>query len=421
MAPRDQDKVSARLLRQSLRDSGDACPEPESLAAYFDRSLDGEETARYERHFSQCARCREQLAAMDRAAEHVLVGRSDTRQAARWARLWDWRTLAPVAVVLVVAVLWIAHRPTTSKLAEMKTPSPLVAMNGPSEQAAAPQAAPESKVATPNMSSIEEQAVKRERKAGVAQKHYQAQDELQLDKLKEEEGVVKQGSGTGNGIGAAIGGAASSTGAPAAPPPAPPALVADTSGVPAASAQRVTVESAVQPASAPIKAKSAASANYESALTQQTQTVQVQAQTLTQAQAALQPQTVTLEALEKRSTGNIITTPDPKVLWRIVAGTSVELSKDRGATWKKQQLRSFEPNPQITVGYAPTAKICWLVGRDGVIILTRDAAHWVPIPPPVNTDFVGVTAQDNFSATVTTADGRKFSTDDAGDHWNPAP
>jgi len=419
MAPRDQDKASTRLLRQGLRDLGDACPAPEILAAYFERSLDAEEIARYERHLSQCARCREQLAAMHRAAEPVLAGRSDTRQAARWAWLWDWRTLAPVAVVLVVAVLWIVRQPTTSKLAEMKTQPPLVAMNGPSEQAAAPQAAPESKVASPNTSRIEEHAVKRERKVGAAEKQHQAQNELQLDELKKEEGVTKRDSGTANGNGAAIGGAASSTGAPAAPPPTPPALVADTSGAPALSAQQVTVEAAVQSASVPVKAKAAASADYESALAQQTQTQQVQVQAVTQAQAALQPQAVTLEALEKRSTGNFITTPDPKVLWRIVAGTAVELSKDGGATWKKQELRSFEANPQIAAGYAPTKKICWLVGRDGVIILTRDAAHWVPIPPPVNTDFVGVTAQDNFSATVTTADGHKFSTDDAGDHWNP--
>jgi len=419
MAPRDQDKVSARLLRQSLGDPGDACPEPEILAAYFERSLDAEETARYERHFSQCARCREQIAAMDRAAEPVPslvgVGRSDTRQAARWAWLWDWRVLAPVAVALVVAVLWIVHRPTTSKLAEMKTPPPLVAMNGPSDQAAAPQAPHESRASTPSASAIEEQPVKRERKAGVAEKQYQAQDELQLDKLKKEEGVVKRDSGIANGNGAAIGGAAASTGAPAAPSPAPPALVADASAVLAPSAQRVTVESTVQEASAPVKAKSASSANYESALAQQTQAQQVQVQTVTQAQA------VTLAAVEKHPAGNVIATPDPKVLWRIVAGTAVELSKDGGLTWKRQQLRSFEANPQIKVGYAPTAKICWLVGRDGVILLTRDAAHWVPIPPPVNTDFVGVTAQDNFSATITAADGRKFSTEDAGDHWNPAP
>jgi len=421
MAPRDQDKVSARLLRQSLGDPGDACPEPEILAAYFERSLDAEETARYERHFSQCARCREQIAAMDRAAESVLAGRSDTRQAARWAWLWDWRVVAPVTALLILAAVWIVRQPAARKVAEIKTPPPLVAMNGPSDQAAAPQAAPEAtrepKVASPNTSATGERALQPQEKQelDVAKQQSQAQNQLQLDELRKKESVAKRDSGIANGNGAAIGGAAASTAAPAAPSPAPPALVADASAVPAPSAQRVTVESAVQGTSAPVKAKSASSSNYESALTQQTQAQQVQVQTVTQAQA------VTLAAVEKHPAGNVIATPDPKVLWRIVAGTAVELSKDGGATWKKQQLRSFEANPQITAGFAPTVKICWLVGRDGVILLTRDAAHWVPIPPPVNTDFVGVTAQDNFSATITAADGRKFSTEDAGDHWNPAP
>ena len=58
MAAREEDKAMAGLLRRSLAqdagagsDSGN-CPEPEILAAYFDRALDAEETARDDLHFS---------------------------------------------------------------------------------------------------------------------------------------------------------------------------------------------------------------------------------------------------------------------------------------------------------------------------------------------------------------------------------
>ncbi len=78
MAPHEEDKAMDGLLRRNLaRDADQAlvCPEPEVLAAYFERSLDADETETYELHFSQCARCREQLAAMARAGAPVGSGR----------------------------------------------------------------------------------------------------------------------------------------------------------------------------------------------------------------------------------------------------------------------------------------------------------------------------------------------------------
>jgi len=107
MAAREEDKAMAGLLRRSLaQDAGDVCPEPETLAAYLDRALDAEETARYDLHFSRCAVCREQLAAMARAA-----GASGAEDAGKNpAGAWDWlvgpRWLMPAAA-MVVALLVI--------------------------------------------------------------------------------------------------------------------------------------------------------------------------------------------------------------------------------------------------------------------------------------------------------------------------
>src|SRR5580704_12177843 len=66
--------LPSSVLRRSLASSPgaeEACPDPEILAAYSERSLDADETARFELHFSHCARCREQLAAMVRSGELV--------------------------------------------------------------------------------------------------------------------------------------------------------------------------------------------------------------------------------------------------------------------------------------------------------------------------------------------------------------
>ena len=58
-----------------------------------------------------------------------------------------------------------------------------------------------------------------------------------------------------------------------------------------------------------------------------------------------------------------------------------------------------------------------VVGRDGLILLTKDATNWEKIPPPIPADFIAVTAKDASSATVITTDGRKFITGDGGKKW----
>jgi len=113
----------------------------------------------------------------------------------------------------------------------------------------------------------------------------------------------------------------------------------------------------------------------------------------------------------------MIATPDPKVLWRIAAAGGVERSEDGGASWQGQLP---DASAQLTAGSAPSRKICWLVGRDGLIFLTTNAEDWKRIPPPLPTDFMAITAEDAFTATVTTVDGRKFTTSNGGIHWNPA-
>jgi len=106
------------------------------------------------------------------------------------------------------------------------------------------------------------------------------------------------------------------------------------------------------------------------------------------------------------------------VLWRFSSGRFVERSSDAGATWRVQWT---SPNAHLIGGDAPTANTCWLVGRDAMILLTTDGRKWSTITPPTDADFVSVAATDASSATVTTTDGRKFTTSDSGKHWTPAP
>src|SRR2546421_10442222 len=57
-------KLLARSLRQSLELGGADCPGSEILAAYSEHALSNSETSHWERHFSNCSRCQQILAAL---------------------------------------------------------------------------------------------------------------------------------------------------------------------------------------------------------------------------------------------------------------------------------------------------------------------------------------------------------------------
>jgi hypothetical protein len=138
-----------------------------------------------------------------------------------------------------------------------------------------------------------------------------------------------------------------------------------------------------------------------------------------QGQAPIQAKarnTADLLGLSGLPSETVIPTPDPKVLWRIAQAGFVERTEDGGATWQGQLP---DPNAQLMAGAAPSTKVCWFAGRDGKILLTKNSKSWKRVPPPTTGDFTAIAAKDASSATVTTSDGRQFSTTNAGKSWKP--
>ena len=69
-------------------------------------------------------------------------------------------------------------------------------------------------------------------------------------------------------------------------------------------------------------------------------------------------------------------------------------------------------------GSSPSRDVCWLVGANGLVLVTTSAkTGWQKLPFPESVTLVSVAAADAVSATVRTADGREFSTKDAGKTW----
>jgi Photosynthesis system II assembly factor YCF48 len=440
MVSREQNEAVTGLLRQSLaRDAGPgtACPDPEILAAYFEHSLASDETAQCELHLSRCGRCREQLGAMARAEQ--LADERVPELEPKHAGLLDWRWLTATAAVMALATVWLVHKPERRTLSSQPANRPLVAMDktalpkpdsgttgkdaaapqskpNPSEREDALQGAPLSKSAAaakklPSLPPMSEAVTvlspqaPQEAARSQAADSTMARDEMassaggQQD-LKQSRTAARSARAAGHAVGqqqnqasqpVTVTGQAvepQNQGGPPAPAASPLGARAGIGGLAGGVAQSKTLD-------------------HESANQRAEKSLPISGSDLAAESGALQ-------LLEERSTEKIINTPIPTVKWRINSGSFVERSDDGGATWKGEEV---DPSGTLLAGSAPHDKICWVVGRHGLVLLTKDAQNWKKVPPPDSADLIAVSAKDASSATVTTADGRKFSTHNRGKKW----
>jgi hypothetical protein len=107
--------------------------------------------------------------------------------------------------------------------------------------------------------------------------------------------------------------------------------------------------------------------------------------------------------------------PTPTTVhWRILANGGVERSTSGGAYWEPVAI---DPPAFITAGNAPASRVCWLVGRDGVVLRSADGVHFDRLTAPDPSNLTFVRAVDATHATVTTVSGRTFTTVDGGLSW----
>jgi photosystem II stability/assembly factor-like uncharacterized protein len=68
-------------------------------------------------------------------------------------------------------------------------------------------------------------------------------------------------------------------------------------------------------------------------------------------------------------------------------------------------------------GAAPSANVCWLAGRQGLVLRTTDGQRFQRVSLADRGDISAIRATDALHATVTMADGRQFTTIDGGVSW----
>jgi hypothetical protein len=123
-----------------------------------------------------------------------------------------------------------------------------------------------------------------------------------------------------------------------------------------------------------------------------------------------------VRAERRRDSGPIVVVARTNLdaAWRL-SGNGIDRSDDAGKTWRPQM--SFTAAALLT-GSAPSAQICWVAGQGGVVLRTTDGEHWERVISPTQDDLVQITAWNASSATIKSASGARFSTNDGGQTWS---
>jgi hypothetical protein len=425
MAPSDQDpeielrkdKAFERILIEALS-SGvrkAECPDAETLAAFYERALAPAETSHWRGHFAGCPRCQQALAAMAASDPNPLAEEEVARlgelvaaasappvaaprpRTLKWPWYFDPRTLVPLAAAAVfVGAIWLAVRsprvtpqevelsPASSTAAPLvaenkPAPPPSPALSGssitsPASQAPAQQAAPISAPPPPPTPAPQQPLTATSDSVGAAAPAPSAQSQAS-EQISASQAPV---AGTG----------AQS-----------PSEEAD---------KKVT---AAAPAENPAPEGSAEQSTIVAA-----QSNQERLSTLVPSAGLMRPQDKVASA-----GATVAAKTNSQVVWRFGSAGRIERSTDGGATWMPQ---SSPIQTELLAGSAPSETICWLVGGSGAILLSTDGATWVQVPSPKQAeqnaqapDWSSVKARNARSAIIRSADGRRFSTSDAGKTW----
>lgn len=361
---KDKDAALEALLKRAsaAADAGPApgpeCPDAEVMAAWLDGGLPKDLLATVRAHVGTCARCQVVAAVMTKLD-------SAGSEAARVqpARKWlGW--LVPVAMAVATWAIWIyIPRPeplidqeaAASATQVAQAPAPPVDAFAADPKATAPRIPP-----VPPVDERKDAGKRVQVDRGGADQPAKKRD-TDLAKAKPTEaGRAGEFRERQAGAGAAANATAPKTqGAAAAPP----------------SAAQPRVAAAAPPSA---QAKESA-ARFE----------------------------------QKLADKNELVSPDPLVRWQ-VRGAILEKSMDAGKTW--QPVRTGVTT-ELTSGAALSATTCWVVGRAGVVLLTTDGQTWRRITFPETTDLSAIRATDARTATVTTVDGREYTTSNAGGTW----
>jgi hypothetical protein len=361
--------------RAVATDPSGRCLDAEMLAAWIDGDLTAADVSAAEAHVSSCARCQAMVAAIVRSTPPA------TAAVPWWRRGWALGALVPLTAGAAAIAIYIATPDVERRAApavangqalpnaapsqpERRQLQPQVPSSAATVQPfSTPPQPPNANLERTRASQSQADASSSAYRAGAGTAESEQAKKETVDGARRDEAARKSAP-------------APAVAMPAAPPPATASLEAAAS----ARLRDAAAAAAPEPQRETVGARSAPLAKT----------------------AFVRPPTE-------------IVSPDQLVRWRPGASGLIHRSTDGGATWTVQSSGVAE---DLVAGSAPSTTACWIVGRRGIVLLTADGVQWRRIAFPETVDLIGVQAVDLASATVTTADGRRFRTADGGQTWS---
>ena len=411
-------KIIAGKLREQLGApprSGE-CPDPETLACYFDRLLTEGEREAFETHLLQCSRCQEDMAELARLSEsdEPLVFAADAAPVdiAEEAGAGGHFKLAWVALALGVVValgFWQRSRITNyfqppSETAEnVSPPAPETPAPAGKKGAASNQLAKHAAVATADnrqgAASSAGNAAAEEKKDGV--RATKAADELAKSKEAVPTTTLARNAPPPESRIAAGGAAGAERGAMAMP------------------SQRAGLSAVVQPGGQSIEMQSE-KPNMQLEDRDKAGTQLPVATPQPPPAAAKAParadQAETASSAPKMMVQGFTAHYTPK--WRVGRRGVIQRAEPNG-NWVT--VASGVDSDLFDITFAGSSA-GWAVGHGGLVLRTTDGGNtWTRTASPTAEDIVHVSATSDLAARVITRRNILYSTNDGGNSWTPAP
>jgi hypothetical protein len=309
---------------------------------------------------------------------------------------WSWasaRWLVPAAAAMTMFALWFAVDRHQQGAPQRTAPQEAAAPQAVRGVVPAPAVAPKASLtdSTPSAPAAKSEAAERVTRSSEAVERRERAQSNAADRAANQDRVD------------AIAPNAAVAGTPAPVPPAAPAA-------PAPEPLAGVAQSALPPS---IPAPGAAQPAATSQLRGVAESVTVTAEA---------PRGDSAEKSAGRGAARFVTStievqsPERTYRWRAVTPGSVQYSVDSGMNWRSSSTGTAAA---LRAGSAPSPTVCWLVGQAGTVLLTTDGQTWQVRPFPERTELTAVEARDARTATVTTADRRRFATVDGGATWSP--
>ena len=371
-------KVIAAELRQQLGGAESDCPETETVAAFYDRTLSDAERALWENHFLKCLRCQEYLAELARLADAdeppSMLGEQAEEGTTDASPGWFYRLawVIPFLIIGVSSAVWygedIQRYFELRQETAMNAPAPTLPADQPPQDAGA---------------KDEENRAKREKdlaKATPVPATVPAKNKTEAGQNAPSGMIAQSGEGAGGRI-ATPSERADLRDAAKMPEPAPKVEMAEKK-----------TSDYVAPAAA---AAAPAAPTRENAATEA-------------ASAAMHKETSPLGGLTIRGAQQKAVTK-----WRVGRRGTIQKADESGG-WTR--IVSGTDDDLFDITFAQTTG--WAVGHSGTVLRSTDGGNtWQRVAAPTSEDLIHVSSQGAQQAQVIARSGKSFTTTDGGQTW----